>query len=332
MGCAPDAIRGLLSGTTVIDERMAAALAGALGGSPAFWHRRQDSYERSLSRAAEAIPAERVASWLRQIPVSDMASAGWIPEARNRGERLRSCMAYFGVANPDEWERRYATFSGYVAFRTSPSFESKRGALSAWLRQAEIEATMMPCAPWNRASLEGRLDELRVLTKAKNPSYFLPHLREICASAGVAAVVLRAPSGCRASGAARFIARSLAMIVLSFRYLSEDHFWFTVFHEIGHLLLHGRSNTFVDDDALSTDDREVAANRFAASTLVPPSRFQEMQNLRPTRDAVVRFAVSLGISPGIVVGQMQHDGLIGPDQLNYLKRRYTWNEISAAIA
>ena len=40
------------------------------------------------------------------------------------------------------------------------------------------------------------------------------------------------------------------MIILSFRYLSDDHFWFTFFHEIGHLLLHKEDLTFIDGEEL----------------------------------------------------------------------------------
>jgi hypothetical protein len=51
--------------------------------------------------------------------------------------------------------------------------------------------------------------------------------------------------------------------------------------------------------------------------------------LRPRE--VIRFAVLVGVSPGIVVGQMQHRRIIGPHQLNYLKRRYGWDEIREAV-
>jgi hypothetical protein len=122
------------------------------------------------------------------------------------------------------------------------------------------------------------------------------------------------------------------MVVLSFRYLSEDHFWFTFFHEVGHLLLHGRSFTFVDIDTAATDEREREANAFAATTLVPAARQGDMAMLGARSQHILRFAASIGLSPGIVVGQMQHQGLLGPGNLNFLKRRYTWDDIDAAMA
>ena len=67
---------------------------------------------------------------------------------------------------------------------------------------------------------------------------FLPKLQALCAEAGVALVFVRAPRGCRVSGASRLVTPEKAMILVSFRFRSDDQFWFTVFHEIGHLILH----------------------------------------------------------------------------------------------
>lgn len=142
---------------------------------------------------------------------------------------------------------------------------------------------------------------------------------------------VKAPAGCRASGATRFISRDKAMIILSFRHLSDDHFWFSFFHEAGHLILHGHGSTFVDGDAAETTEKEREANLFAAGTLIPLSERGRLDRLRANVNEIVRLAVSIGISPGIVVGQMQHEGLLGPNQLNGLKRRYTWDEVQKAV-
>lgn len=330
LGCNQSRLRGILSGMTAIDDSLAASLAEAVGGTASFWRKRQAAYDVCLSRAAEAVPTDRATAWLRQIPLNSMTSSGWIEPSPGRLQALRSCLAYFGVTDPEDWRRRYTGISADVAFRTSPSFETALGAVSAWLRQAEIEASAMECARWDRAALEARLGELRKLTLLREPSKFLPRVRRICAEVGIAVVVLRAPPGCRASGAARFLYSERAMAVLSCRYLSDDHFWFTFFHELAHLLLHGPTATFVDTEIAPTDEKEGQANEFAATTLIPAARHEEMLCLRGGKQ-VLRFAASLGIAPGIVVGQMQHQKLLGPGSLNFLKRRYTWDDIAGGL-
>jgi Zn-dependent peptidase ImmA (M78 family) len=119
--------------------------------------------------------------------------------------------------------------------------------------------------------LQESLSEVRKLTWRKAPERFIPELRAICAGSGVAVVVVRAPEGCRASGASRFLSTDKAVLMLSFRHLTDDHVWYTFFHEVAHLLLHGRDAIYIDADDDASNDMEVEANRFAADWIVPPA-------------------------------------------------------------
>jgi HTH-type transcriptional regulator / antitoxin HigA len=324
-------VHGLLSGKVAVDDNLADLLARSVGGSPAFWKARQSQFDRDLDRVAGAVPTEQAKSWLKILPVKEMMRSGWIPASDRPQDVIKSTLAYFDVNDLGEWRERYAEFQNQFSFRASPTFESKLGALAAWLRQAEIQASTMQCAPWSAAQVRARLPDMRVLTKATNLAHFIPRLRTMCAEVGVAIVFLRAPAGCRVSGGTKFLSSTKAMIVLSFRYLSDDQFWFTFFHEIGHLLLHGDNSTFVDGDAADLTEKEREANAFSAGVLIPQRRQDELADLPSRAREVIRFAVSVGVSPGIVVGQMQHRRTIGPHQLNFLKRRYGWDEIREAM-
>ena len=119
------------------------------------------------------------------------------------------------------------------------------------------------------------------------------------------------------------------MILLSFRYLSDDQFWFTFFHEAGHLLLHNNKALFLEDGSDVTRDEENEANVFAENILVPPAMRSELATMPLTKQDIMRAAVRLGVARGIVVGQLQHMKRIKPSQFNYLKRRYNWNQIGS---
>ncbi len=319
----------LLAGTERIEKQVANLLAENVGATSKFWMSRQAKYDTALNKTARNIGSDVAAAWLRSLPLKDMRSAGWIVPT---GEySLPAALAYFGVTGPDEWRERYADHATKYSYRTSQTFESKLGALAAWLRQGELQAAGITCAKWDLETFRSALVEIRQLTRLKSPLMFMAKLRAYCASSGVAVVFIKAPAGCRASGATRFISRDKAMLMLSFRHLSDDHFWFSFFHEAGHLLLHGHDSTFVDGDAAETTEKEKEANLFAAGTLIPLPERGRLDGLRASVNGVVRFAVSIGISPGIVVGQMQHERLLGPSQLNGLKRRYTWDEVQKAV-
>ncbi|EFH13599.1 hypothetical protein HMPREF0731_0194 [Pseudoroseomonas cervicalis ATCC 49957] len=116
-------------------------------------------------------------------------------------------------------------------------------------------------------------------------------------------------------------------MVLSFRYRTDDQFWFTFFHEAGHLLLHGKDALFLEDGSDVTSPEEAEANEFAARLLIPDALLTEFRALRPLPKDIFDFARRAEVAPGMIVGQLQHHNRLGKDRLNYLKRRYSWDAI-----
>jgi Zn-dependent peptidase ImmA (M78 family) len=116
--------------------------------------------------------------------------------------------------------------------------------------------------------------------------------------------------------------------MLSFRYLSDDHFWFTFFHEAGHLLLHGKKAVFLEGENIVSTKEEQEANDFSARFLVPRQYQAELLRLPVNSLEVIKFGRRIGISPGIVVGQLQHLGRLRQNELNALKRRFKWSHAS----
>jgi Zn-dependent peptidase ImmA (M78 family)/plasmid maintenance system antidote protein VapI len=322
-------LRGLLDGSIAVDQRNAKTLAATLGGTPDFWLKRQANYEIALDRAVQAAAESEADEWLRRVPLPGGKQRGQF-SVRRRHEELRRRLVFFNVPNLKTWEARYGHLLNGTRFRTSPTFASSDDAVLLWLRRGELEADLVSTRVWNPGNLEDRLSAIRKLSRISQPARFLPRLKEICAEAGVAVVVVRAPSGCRVSGASRLVTPDKALVLLSFRYRADDQFWFTVFHEIGHLLLHG-AKTFVDDDSMPDDEREHEANEFASAWIIPENRRSEFRRLQADRDSIIRFSVSVGVPPGLTVGQMQHCQMIGHHQLNSLKRRWSWEDIEPAL-
>ncbi|GAC1558923.1 MAG: ImmA/IrrE family metallo-endopeptidase [Beijerinckiaceae bacterium] len=323
-------VRGLFAGSTAIDHDLADALAKTLGGTANFWLKRQANYERALDRVLSDVIETEAEEWLGRVPPPPGSGAGArLTEARRR-EEVRRRLVFFNVNNFRVWNARYGCLRSETQFRTSPTLLSNDGAVATWLRQGELEAALISQNPWNPDALRERLDDVRKLTRVSHPARFLPKLKQLCAEAGVALVVVRAPNGCRASGATKLIGPDRAMVLLSFRFRADDQFWFTVFHEFGHLLLHG-AKTFVDDEETVEDEREREANEFASNCIIPMARQAEFERLPPKREAILRFSVSIGVAPGLVVGQMQHRNVIGHERLNTLKRHWTWSQIEPAL-
>ncbi|CAN5301228.1 ImmA/IrrE family metallo-endopeptidase [soil metagenome] len=314
-------VDGLLDGRQPITIGLARRLQEVIGGSAAFWMMRDRQYRDDVARLRDAgLP------WLHELPLLDMERFGWIHSDPPDGFEVESLLRYFAVPSVQVWRSRYAEVLVDAAFRTSPSFESTPGAMAAWLRQGERIAASMACKPWDADALRRTMPEFRALTRIRDPQLFVPKLQAVAARFGVAVVVLQAPSGCRASGAVRWLSDDKALVLLSARHLTDDHFWFTFFHECGHLLLHRETRLFLDEDGNAENVMEEDANEFAVETLIRPGDREAFARARHETFAVLRLATDIGVAPGIVVAQLQRIGLLPKSHLNRLKRRYAWSD------
>lgn len=110
---------------------------------------------------------------------------------------------------------------------------------------------------------------------------------------------------------------------MSLRYKTDDHLWFTFFHEAGHILLHGKKELFIEGSNGLDEVKEGEANEFAQIELIPKKSFAAFLAQKPySKAAIERFAREIGIAPGIVVGQLQHRGLLPRSYCNDLKQTF----------
>lgn len=321
MGHTPEQGNDLLEGRATITMAVARRLQRVLGASVEFWMSRDFQYRQDIARIHAADK-----EWLNELPIGDMVRFGWVKPVPHPSEEVAACLLFFGIRSVEAWRLAYANVEQLAAFRTSPSFDSRPAPIAAWLRQGEIETDEIKCGLWNPERFEASLPAIRALTREKGPRRFVPELRRLCASSGVALAVVRSPNGCRASGATRVLSQYKVLIQLSFRHLSDDHFWFTFFHEAAHALLHREKSLFVDGIGEPATAEEREANEYAGRILIPEELQPALLALPADSRQIIRFARRAGVSPGIVVGQLQHYGRIKPNHFNGLKRRFRWED------
>ncbi len=308
----------LLAGQATISAERAAQLSRALGASARFWLTREAEYAEDRTRV-------EAADWSGSLPLASMRRLGWIRATRDWRDEIDQCLGFFGVDDFEEWLDRYPKQTQNARYRTSTAHPNDDNATLVWFRAGDVEAgRSRPGRTFDAGALRKSVPALRALTRIGDPERFIPDLKRFTARCGLTVVVVPAPEGCRASGATRW-ENGTPIVQLSARYLSDDHFWFTFFHELGHVLAQDqRHQTYVDIDLDSGthDHAESEADEFAESALLGGARLAEVRHDTPRN--VVRTAVRLGVSPGILVGQLQHREILGREQLNGLKRRYRW--------
>jgi hypothetical protein len=235
---------------------------------------------------------------------------------------VRKLLAFFGVGSITAWEDRYGQLP--VSYRHSRSFKSSREALIAWLRIGELWAEEQECVEYNRTAFLHALLDIEGLTRSE-PADLVPRIRELCNGAGVAFVLVPALTKTSVSGAARWLNPRKALIQQSNRHKTNDHFWFTFFHEAAHIILHSKRDVFVDESNGPPEDEaeaEEEANDWAGDRLVPRAAVQHFSGRqRISAQSVVDCARDYDIEPSFLVGRLQHERILPWKNLNRLKRK-----------
>ena len=322
MGRPRKTISEIINGKAALTHETALQLELVLGVPADFWNSRERIYRAYLASLEEKKRLEAEAAWCGNFPIKQMAELGWVKRPEGKSARVHELFSYFGVVSSDQWTELYSDVA--VAFRTSAKFEADRFSLGAWLRYGLRESQRVDAAPFDRSRFEGALAEARALTR-QDPEAFVPALRSSCAAAGVVVMFVPELPRSRASGATRWVTPDKALIQLSLRYKTNDHLWFTFFHEAAHILLHGKRLIFIESNGSSEAQEEAQANAWAADWLIPPAAYSKFtERARFTEPLVRQFAKLIDIAPGIVVGRLQHDGLVKHSQLNHLKVKLGW--------
>jgi len=321
-GLTPKHIVALAKGKSAITPETAIKLERALGMPAQYWMNLESHYQEDLARLEEEHQLDRDLGWLKRIPVAAMAKLGWLQKHQDPKAQLIEVLRFFGIASVDQWGELWPNLN--VAYRQHNSHQVFPEAVSAWLRQGEIDAARLHCEPFDKAQFRHALDEIRGLTTTA-PEVFVPRMQALAAKAGVAIVFVPALPKTGVSGATRWVNPQKALIQLSLRYKTDDHLWFTFFHEAGHILLHGKKELFIEGGNGLDEAKEREADEFAQVELIPKKTLAVfLQQKSFSKAAIAKFARELGICAGIVVGQLQHHGALPRTHCNDLKRRFEW--------
>ncbi len=327
MGRPLKTINEIVNGKASITPETAIQLERTLGISASFWNNLETRYREHLAREQAQRELESQTQWLSNFPTAHLARLGLIRGHGSRVERLADLLRFFGVSSPQAWERQWSQTS--AARRPSRAFVSSPHATSVWLRRGELAAADRTARPFDEKRFLATLQTARGLSRVQPFMSAVHRLESLFEEVGVIVVLMPEVRGTRLSGAARWLTADRALIQLSLRHKSDDQFWFTVFHECGHLVSSARRRDFVDTptdvEAMNASGDELQADQFARETLIPSTAFEAFVKRADFGVEAVRvFARELDIAPGLIVGRLQRDAYVGPASLDYLKQRYVW--------
>jgi HTH-type transcriptional regulator/antitoxin HigA len=191
------------------------------------------------------------------------------------------------------------------------SAKANENLLAIWQARARVKAEYL-CLAEGRPAFTGLTKEqLRKLTRLSVDPQVVRQLPSILAEFGIILVYICALPGMNADGAVFYLSTGHPVIAMSLRFPRLDYFWFTLLHELAHLVLHSDKLTetvFFDVEGEETDLAERAANRLAKDSLVDRNSWRNCTpKYDPSDHAVKAYASDQGVHPSIVAGLLARE-------------------------
>jgi len=321
MGRPVQAISEIVKGIKAITPDTALQLEQVLGVPAHIWTGLEADYQLIRARQQAQQQMEKEAKDISRFPYAEMARHGWVSKTRKPVEKVRELRQFYGVASLDNLPqvRSYAP-----AFRKSKHKNLSQEALAAWLRAGTLLAEQIETKPFDKKALKALLPELRKLTL--NRASFQQKLTQMLAKAGVALVILPHLAKTYTHGATFWVSPEKAVLMMTIRGSWADIFWFSLFHEIAHILLHDKRRIFLEDGEADkeTKQQEQQADEFASNILIPVKAYTAfIEKADFSVQSIQALARSIDIAPGVVCGRLQHDGFVA-HSFNMLRERYKW--------
>jgi HTH-type transcriptional regulator/antitoxin HigA len=321
MGRPVQAISEIMSGGKAIVPETALQLERVTNVPAHIWTGLESQYRLLLARHQDEKHIESQTALVADFPYKELARLGCVSETRKVVERVRELCRFFGVDSLDQVQ---AVDDYAPAFRAGAG-KASGNALAAWLRMAALQAMRIETEPLDRKKLQSAIPELRKLTLVE-PGVFQSKLRELLAGLGVALVIQPHLPRTYVHGATFWLTPDKAVIVMTIRGKWADVFWFSFFHELAHVLKHGKRETFLEDGKPTREraELEAEADSFAGDTLIPPNMLAEfLATATLSAGAIRKFAQHIEVAPGIVTGRLQHDGFLAPS-IHWHRDRFHW--------
>jgi HTH-type transcriptional regulator/antitoxin HigA len=275
-------IIAVLKGDSSITPDMAVQFENVTKIPANFWINHQRGYDEYIAREKRKADIDAAVSWAKQFPIADMVKKGWLPRVSTIQEKTMEMLTFFGFANFTAWENYY--FNQQLKLETNDYSEKKfKEALPL------IKSIM-----------------------ANHPDGFFSQLQSICLEAGVKVVHTPCINKAPINGSTRWL-KDTPLIQLTGRYNRNDSFWFTFFHEAGHILLHGKKGIFLENlDYSDKDmDKEQEADKFACKwTLTEDEEAEILATAHLSKQDIRDFAKQFTTHPAIIIGRLQHKKVI----------------------
>jgi len=312
-GLTTKTINEIIKGKNPITTETAIKLERVFGVSSRFWNNLELNYQETLARIEdEKRFKEEIKIAERFICYKEMVKLGWIKRAKDKNEKVKILMNFFGVDS-----LKFVPEIQSTAFRRLYGPDINKESLAAWLRRGEIEASKIETENYDRKKVKEIIPDIKKIIRSNSDSFknIKNKIINLCAYCGISVAFVPYLKNTYVNGATKWLGPNKALIQLSSRYKYSDIFWFTFFHELGHIVLHGKKEKFIEFEPGKTIPKEkkeeIEADEYARDTLINIKDYNQFIEKGIFSDKhIIWFAKRSGVSPGIIAGRLAHENFV----------------------
>lgn len=315
MGLSEKHVSKLLGGNVHLTPDMALRLELVLDIPAAFWNKLEALYQEKLVKVKKELEMDEEKELAGKYPYAQIAKWGMVPSTKNSSERIINLCKYIEVSSLRLVQNK--DLMPIVCRKLSDTEKSTYVMLTV-AQYAKIKARNMKIEAFEPENLKRKLKDIRALTLRRTMD-FARQLREMLSSCGIALVFLPKLKGSFLHGISFYDNNTKKIVVgINIRGKYADRFWFSLFHELAHVML-----GHINESAGTNNEDELKADEMAADILIPRKKMMEfMAGHSFSINSIKEFAAAIGVSEGIVIGRLQNDGCILPSQFNQYKVKF----------
>ena len=303
LGTTPKNLSILINGEQSLSIDIAMKLSRMIGSSVAYWLNLQKAYDTLVAEFKSMEELEKERKVFESLDYKYFRENYGLPHLpRKKDEQIKQIREFLNVATLSVFTQKDMT----VSFRSSTEEITEINTIKAniMVQIAINKALKMEAPKFNKKKFEEAVQYALSLTK--NHREFYPLIHNAFRQAGVIFVILPNIPGSKINGATKKIGNNV-MLMVNDRRLNADSFWFTLFHEIGHIINGDYGISFEKE----TGEKEEIANKYAEDTLIPPKQYEKFVERRQFDIFSINiFANEIDRDPGIVLGRLQNDGKV----------------------
>ncbi|MBU6196510.1 MAG: HigA family addiction module antidote protein [Cyanobacteria bacterium REEB446] len=301
-------INEIINKKASISPETALKFEKVLGLKASFWLAYQRNYDEATARIEADSHLEKEIKLLPEFKETfkELTRIGVLPAIQWKkssfSDIVSALLSFFGTVSLSLVQDSNLS----AAYRKYNGKNINHNNIAAWLRLGQLKAQRTETLEFNEKQLKKRLEEIKALSTLDEPLKFLPRIEKILADCGVVLVCAPYLKKTYTQGATQWVKTDKAFIILKTTNQSADKFWFNLFHEIGHILKHGSSKTFIDLEDKHDSKEEQEADLFAGNLLLP--EFDEaLHNKKLSRAEIEKVAKKYKVSNSIIAGRLSYE-------------------------